>query len=172
MYPHSSAHTNKCKSPLLPKVDNSRASNSVVFVARLSGCVSALHHISKDEGRAGVGGRTAMLQSSTSCNYEACGTQWRPLWMVIWLRAALSYRRVRRWIKAGATVQGRRVIKNEGSREGQDGGSGEGSQHRGVMMMHGNTCGSPPHLPLLPISSLLYRSISDCAALSVEIHQP
>lgn len=47
-------HTNTCKSPPQSKANShSSASNRVVFVARLSGCVSALHHISRDGERKG-----------------------------------------------------------------------------------------------------------------------
>lgn len=64
------------------------------------------------------------------------------------------------WIQVGAAVQGREIIKNEGSRGGQPWWE---YQHRGVTMMHGNTCRKSPHLLQLAISSFLYRSISDRA---------
>lgn len=49
---HTHTHTNTCKSSPLPKANShSSAANRVVFVARLSGCVSVLHHISRDGER-------------------------------------------------------------------------------------------------------------------------
>lgn len=52
-------------------------------------------------------------------------------------------------------------LKTEGAREGRV----EGCLQRGVMMMHGNTRANSPRLSPLALSSLFYRSISDCASL-------
>lgn len=43
--------TNTCKSPSLSRLPPPNAANRVVFMAGLSGCVSMLHHISRDRER-------------------------------------------------------------------------------------------------------------------------
>lgn len=47
---------------------------------------------------------------------------------------------------------------------GSAGGRGGGLQQRGVMMMHGKTRGRSLRLSAAALSSLFYRSISDCAS--------
>lgn len=168
----SLSYTNPCKSPLLPKANShSSASNRVGFVARLSGCVSVLHHISRDGERKREREGAATL--SFPLGYKAAHHwparlvvrgKWDTMEAFVPCHLAIRHSLIHGgswWGKGvgGLQIKDGESLKTEGVRECRVGGSGE-CLLREVMMMHGDIRGNAPRLSPPALSSLFYRSIS------------